>query len=206
VAAIALPLPVPLDDATRPKAPPIPGATAGQRARGRRLALIHGLHREQLDEVRAVMEEIVRAERPASDLPPLVGGLSMLASYRRFGTLCGAECQMLTYHHGGEDAELFPRLLGHSPGLDLVVRRLMAEHETVHALIERLEAGAAAAVANPGPETFAALREVFEALDRVVRSHFGYEETELEEALGVLALFCGRLIGGGDPQTRHCRA
>jgi hypothetical protein len=25
---------------------------------------------------------------------------------------------------------------------------------------------------------------VFRALERVVRSHFGYEETELEEALG----------------------
>ena len=44
---------------------------------------------------------------------------------------------------------------------------------------------AAVAVMNaPGPETFATLRKAFEMLEKYVISHFGYEQEELEEALG----------------------
>ena len=45
-----------------------------------------------------------------------------------------------------------------------------------------------AAVREPGRETFAALKASFLALDRVVHSHFGYEQEELEEALGYFAV------------------
>jgi hypothetical protein len=54
--------------------------------------------------------------------------------------------------------------------------------------LERLHAHAIQAVQAPGPETFAALKAAFLALDRVVRSHFGYEQEELEEALGYFAV------------------
>ena len=37
---------------------------------------------------------------------------------------------------------------------------------------------------EPGRETFAELKAAFLALERFVRSHFGYEQEELEEALG----------------------
>jgi hypothetical protein len=39
------------------------------------------------------------------------------------------------------------------------------------------------ALANP--QNYAILRDTFRRLDAVLRSHFGYEETELKEALGV---------------------
>ena len=62
----------------------------------------------------------------------------------------------------------------------------MAEHLVVHELIEELEQRAWACLQSPSPESFAAAKETFKTLDTCVRSHFGYEETELEDALSVI--------------------
>lgn len=173
-----------LDDATRPKAPRIEGVTPQQRMHGRRLGLYHNMHLQQMAEVRAMMERIAGGEESLEKLGDAVSALQMASNYRRFGNLCGQECMALTFHHSGETEMLFPALKNHSAGLDKVVDRLLAEHEVVHALIERMEAAAIRAIETPGPETFASLRETFEVLERVVKSHFGYEQDELEEAIG----------------------
>lgn len=47
-----------LDDKTRPKAPPIPGATLAHRMTGKKLAMIHEMHVVALDETRAMMDMI----------------------------------------------------------------------------------------------------------------------------------------------------
>ena len=86
---------------------------------------------------------------------------------------------------------MFPTLEGQgNPVLGAVVARLRAEHEVVHELIERLYRAAVDLVERPSEDTFAAAAEVFDKLTEVVRSHFGYEEAELEEAIG---LFLDRL-------------
>ena len=171
-----------LDNTNRPKAPKIEGLSASQRARGRRLSWYHNLHRSQLGEVRDAMEQL-----DARDLRDKVAALQMSANYRMFGNLCGQECQMLTGHHGIEDAHVFP-LLHHagSEGLRKVIERLMAEHLVVHELIEELEAAAQTLVVAPTAENFAKAKAAFSDLGKCVKSHFGYEETELEEALGVI--------------------
>jgi iron-sulfur cluster repair protein YtfE (RIC family) len=171
-----------LDNANRPKAPKIEGLSASQRARGRRLGWFHNLHRAQLGEVHDAM---VRLD--AEGFRDKVAALQMSANYRKFGNLCGQECQMLTGHHGIEDAYMFP-LLHHagSEGLRKVVERLMAEHLVVHELIEELEAAAQTLAVAPTTENFAKAKAAFSDLEKCVQSHFGYEETELEEALGVI--------------------
>ena len=58
------------------------------------------------------------------------------------------------------------------------------EHLIIHQLLEALEASAVNAIQQPGGETFSDLKTAFLALERFVRSHFGYEQEELEEALG----------------------
>ena len=95
---------------------------------------------------------------------------------------------MLTLHHTIEDESIFPALRGGSAGLRKVVERLSEEHSTIRRLLENLHAHAVNAVREPGRETFSALRVAFLALDRVVRSHFDYEQEELEEALGHFAV------------------
>jgi hemerythrin-like domain-containing protein len=171
-----------LDDSKRPRAPKIDGLSAAQRARGRRLKWFHDHHRAQLAEVARALETL-----DAAALSEQLGKLDMSANYRKFGNLCGQECQMLTGHHTIEDMHIFPLLHEEgSDGLKKVVERLMAEHLVVHELIEELETRAWACLQDPSTETFAAAKETFMALDKCVRSHFGYEETELEDALSVI--------------------
>ena len=175
-----------LDDSTRPKAPRIEGATHAQRLQGRRLAMIHEMHLRQMGQVRQAMEHVAAGEKGAGEeLGQALSALDMRHNYRAFGNICGQECGMLTAHHTIEDRYIFPALAEQgSEGLRKVVERLMAEHEIIHQLIERMEEAAVDAMNEPGPATFAPLRETFEALERFVVSHFGYEQEELEEALG----------------------
>lgn len=171
-----------LDDSKRPKAPRVEGLNQFQRARGNRLKWFHNHHRAQLAEVSRALETL-----DADGLSEQLGKLDMSANYRMFGNLCGQECQMLTGHHGIEDVHMFPLLHDKgSDGVKKVIKRLMAEHLVVHELIEELEARAWACLQSPNAETFAAARETFLALNTCVRSHFGYEETELDDALSVI--------------------
>ena len=171
-----------LDDTNRPKAPKVEGLSAQQRARGRRLGWFHNYHRAQLEEVRTAMSAL-----DAEGLRDKVAALAMRVNYRMFGNLCGEECQMLSGHHGIEDAQMFPALhAAGNAGLRKVVERLMAEHLVVHELIEELETAAHALVVAPTAENFARTRTAFSDLEKCVQSHFGYEETELEDALSVI--------------------
>jgi hypothetical protein len=178
-----------LDDATRPLAPPIEGASDLHRAHGKRLTLFHRYHLQQLGQLRRALEELEKSDpdkKPgdARDLTKQVGSMAMIENYRRFGSLCGQECQLLTLHHTIEDQEIFPHLRNTSEGLRKVIDRLSAEHLIVHELLVRLQEATRAFAKEPGAEALASLRRVYEALERVVISHFGYEERELEEALG----------------------
>ena len=171
-----------LDDSKRPKSPKVEGLNAFQRARGQRLKWFHDHHRAQLSEVADALETL-----DAAALSQQVNKLDMSANIRMFGNLCGAECQMLTGHHTIEDIHMFPLLHEEgSAGLKKVVERLMAEHLVVHELIEELEQRAWACLQNPSSKTFAAAKKTFLDLNTCVRSHFGYEETELEDALSVI--------------------
>ena len=78
---------------------------------------------------------------------------------------------------------MYPRLR-RSDGLRRVLDRLGAEHRTVHALLERIRAIVRSVASAPTREQVLDLREVYGVFERVVISHFGYEERELEEAIG----------------------
>jgi iron-sulfur cluster repair protein YtfE (RIC family) len=174
-----------LDDATRPRAPKIEGLSPMQEWQGKRLALIHRMHLEEMDHTRRIMEQIEAGQARLADLGDAVTSLNMAESYKAFGNLCGRECQLLSFHHTAEDQAVFPALDRQgSEGLRKVVERLRAEHEVIHALLEELQARALAAVDRADAHSFASLKETLERLDATVRSHFRYEEGELEQALG----------------------
>jgi hypothetical protein len=65
-----------------------------------------------------------------------------------------------------------------------VIARLSQEHSVVHQLLEKLATNVADLWSDPSAEHFARTRETFEVLDKAIRSHFGYEQTELQEAIG----------------------
>lgn len=175
-----------IDPSERPKAPSLPGVTPEQLQKGRQLAAIHRMHLMEIARVRRTLEEIETGQENAEVLPGIVASMEMTENFRAFGNLCGRECQVLSMHHNIEESHMFPQLADRAPaGIGAVVKRLQEEHKIVHALIERLYSAAVNLVNEPSFETFKEARDTFDALESVVRSHFGYEETELAEAIGV---------------------
>lgn len=172
------------DASTRPKLPKISGVNDSQRHAGRHLAMIHAMHLRELYRVNQAMDQVFEGKGSAQTLLTTITSMQMVANMRRFGNLCGAACELLTAHHSIEDHYMFPGLLGHSSALDKVVQRLQAEHLVIHDLLVGLEAAAVVLVSDCGKQNALALREEYKRLETFVASHFGYEQTELEEALG----------------------
>jgi hypothetical protein len=114
--------------------------------------------------------------------------LRMLENFRRFGNLCGQYCQVVHTHHSIEDYHLFPALAAQSDGYRRVTERLKAEHGVVHELLLRQIDTLNALAETPSAENFAAAREVFAALERVLLSHLGYEEEQIGDAIGYFGL------------------
>lgn len=174
-----------LDEADRPKAPPVPEATDIHRRQGRQLAAIHGHYLREIAQIGAILTRIEAQDAPPEHLKRLVLSLDMAENFRAFGSLCGRECQVLKFHHDIESAHMFPRIETAGAGrFRGVVAKLKAEHEVVHELIIRLSGAAQALAEDPSEANFVQAANTFRKLEEVVRSHFGYEETELAEAIG----------------------
>lgn len=104
---------------------------------------------------------------------------------RAFGSLCGQECRVLTMHHDIEGADMFPRIETAGGGIfAAIVAKLRSEHEVVHELLQRLDRATDTLIADPTEAHFNDAAAIFRKLEQVIRSHFGYEETELAEAIG----------------------
>ena len=81
---------------------------------------------------------------------------------------------------------MFPGIHGPAgEGIRAVVDRLREEHKVIHELLDRLAVSAKALAAEASDKRFDEVRAVYTRLFEAVRSHFKYEETELEEAIGV---------------------
>lgn len=174
-----------LDEAGRPQAPSLDGVDPNARQSGRRLAAIHRMHLRDIVQARVLLDRITQGGVGADALVQAIPQMSMTRNYQTFGNLCGRECMVLNMHHNIEEQDMFPRLeRAGVDGITAVVNKLREEHRVVHALIERLYEAAVALVEAPTERAYLDARLVFEQLEAVVKSHFKYEETELEEALG----------------------
>lgn len=175
-----------LKEAARPNAPKLPEATERDRQQGAQLKMIHRHHLQDIVVARRLLDQIETGEALPTALAEAVPNMQMAENYRAFGNLCGRECMILNSHHNIEEQHSFVILeqAGHE-GIAKVVAKLREEHKVVHALIEALYSAAVNLVEEPSDGNFAQARKTFDQLEAVVRSHFKYEETELEEALGV---------------------
>ena len=174
---------------TRPEMPALPEATEQDRRMGRRLAAIHRMHLNDVGRIGIVLDRIEADEASGEDLSAALLSASFAQNVRQFGSLCGRECKVLTFHHDAEEYSLFPELAGKgNDALRAVVARLVEEHKVVHELLIRLERAAMALMFEVDAEKFNEARAVFRQLESVVHSHFSYEETQLEEAIGVLGV------------------
>lgn len=174
-----------LAEADRPRAPAVPEATDVHRQQGRQLAAIHRHYLREMGQIGAVLARIEARDEAPEQLKQIVLSLDMAENFQAFGNLCGHECQVLKFHHDIESADMFPRIEEAGvAGFREIVAKLKAEHEVVHELIVRLGRAADALIDDPSEANFARAANTFRKLEEVVRSHFGYEETELAEAIG----------------------
>ncbi len=178
-----------VDFGTRPTMPALPHATDDDRRAGRRLAAIHRMHLNDVGRIGIVLDRIEAGEASGKDLTNTITSAEFAQNVRQFGALCGRECKVLNGHHDIEEYALFPELAGKgNDALRAVVERLKEEHKVVHELLVRLERAAMALMFEVDQEKFNEARALFRQLETVVQSHFGYEETQLEEAIGVYGI------------------
>ena len=161
------------------------GVTDEHRRAGSQLAAIHRMHLRDLYHIGKLLEQVKVGIVKPSNLLRRVASASLTENMRTFGTLCGRECQVLNFHHNAEEYSIFPQLeLQQIEGLNLVVARLKEEHLVVHELLARLQGASYRLVSEQSETNFSYAEAVFKQLTTVVKSHFGYEETELSDALG----------------------
>lgn len=177
-----------LDDATRPEAPRLEGVTPAQREAGQHLVQIHNHLRENMQVLSRLIEQASRGAVSPAEVAAQTAGLAMVSNYRRFGSLCGQYCQFVDMHHSIEDQMIFPAIARRGEGFRKVAERLKAEHVVVHELLERLIVALEALARAPGAENFAAARTIYQALERVLLSHLGYEEDSIGDALGYFSI------------------
>lgn len=177
-----------LDDATRPHAPKLEGLTPAQRAGGEHLKMIHDHLRGNMQMLRRLIDQAAAGTVSAAEVSAQTADLAMVANFRRFGTLCGQYCQFVHGHHSLEDAMLFPALARQSEIYRKIAERLQAEHVVVHELLIRLIGALEALADAPTQPNFEAAKTVYDALERVLLSHLGYEEEEVGDAIGYFSL------------------
>lgn len=177
-----------LDDATRPRAPRLEGLTAEQREPGLHLREIHNHLRGNMQTLRRLIERASAGEVSAAELALTTDDLAIVGNFRRFGTLCGQHCQFVHGHHSIEDAVLFPPLSAQSEAFRKVTERLKAEHEVVHELLVRLVGALGDLARSPTRGRFDESVELYDALERVLLSHLGYEEDEIGDAIGYFGI------------------
>ena len=174
-----------LPEANRPKMPPIPGASPQAREKGRALAAIHQHYLREMSQVAAVLQRVRAGDAPPDHLKQIVLATDMRQNLHAVGTICGHQCQVLMMHHNIEEGHMFPGLeAAGNAALQSIVAQLKAEHEVIHAQITALANASDALAHTPTEPHFDQVQQCFERLYHSVRSHFGYEETELAEAIG----------------------
>ena len=169
----------------RPSMPALQNVTEAEYRPGLHLAAIHRMHLRDMQRLTHMLEQVEQGAVSPEVFAQEVSNVELTHNMRMFGTMCGRECQVLTFHHDAEEHMIFPQLEQQNiQALSRVVERLKQEHLIVHELITRLETAAQALVQNPDEHNLAKAKATFAQLHTVVISHFGYEETELREALG----------------------
>lgn len=175
-----------VDRGDRPTLPAFPNATDHHRRKGRELAMIHRYHLMQLSKVQVALEQVEQGLAGPERVSEQLQALDLTENMRSFGALCGQECKLLTFHHDAEEFSLFPQLEANGPDpVKTFVGRLREEHIVVHELLTRMERAAMALMFDTSADAFDEARAIFRQLVRAVHSHFGYEEDNLQEAIGL---------------------
>lgn len=160
--------------------------TDAQRGPGEHLRQVHDMYRAELQVVTELAAMVRSGDADLDDLRGTIHGMAVRTNIEQFGAICLRYCAMLTNHHTLEDRAIFPAVRAESEAYAALVDQLEHEHGAIHQQLRRVDQ-AILAVDNDRSKVPAALEEI-DTLDRILRSHFLYEETQLAEPLGLVGL------------------
>jgi hemerythrin-like domain-containing protein len=172
------------DESTRPVAPapdPAISYTDEGRANGQHLVDVHNHLREELAQLRDVVEQVAAGALAVGEARSLLNTMAMRQNNWTLGAFCESYCRVLTTHHTLEDEQMFPGLRRADPGLAPVLDRLEQEHHVIAEVLERVDAALVAMLTEP--DGLNRVREAVDLLTDTLLSHLSYEEHQLVEPL-----------------------
>lgn len=182
------------DESTRPARPAAPADTAYS-ARGRlvgaHLIAVHDHLRDELAQIRDLLDSVAGGDISPDAARTAIDTMTIRQNNWTLGAYCAAYCRLVATHHGIEDAAVFPYLRSCDKGLEPVVDRLVAEHEVIHEVLERLDRALVGLVGAAGD--FSELQSAADLLSDTLCSHLSYEERELVEPLARYGFYEGQL-------------
>ena len=157
-----------------------------QRGPGEHLRQVHDMYRAELQVVTELAAMVRSGDADLDDLRGTIHGMAVRTNIEQFGAICLRYCTMLTNHHTLEDRAIFPAVRAESEAYAALVDQLEHEHGAIHQQLRRVDE-VLIAVEGDRSHVPRALEEI-DVLDRILRSHFEYEETQLAEPLGLVGL------------------
>jgi alkanesulfonate monooxygenase SsuD/methylene tetrahydromethanopterin reductase-like flavin-dependent oxidoreductase (luciferase family)/hemerythrin-like domain-containing protein len=182
------------DESTRPVAPPAPAGhvyTPHAQAVGAHLVDVHDHLRQELAQVRDLLEQVKRGVVSAGAARAVLNRMTMRQNNWTLGAYCAAYCTVVTQHHGLEDNSIFPHLRRSDPGLGPVLDRLEAEHVVIHDVVEGVDRALVDLIRNPGD--FTEVQKAVDLLTDTLLSHLSYEEQNIVEPLARYGFYAGQV-------------
>ncbi|SNT18281.1 Hemerythrin HHE cation binding domain-containing protein [Asanoa hainanensis] len=172
------------DESERPVAPRIDEErkySRHERARGQQLIDIHDHLRQELAQVRDLIDQVEAGMLGIGEARSAINEMTLRQNNWTLGTYCESYCRLITTHHTIEDASMLPNLRRADARLAPVTLRLEDEHKVIHEVIENVDRALVALVAGEGD--LKSLRSEVDLLTDTLLSHLSYEERSLVEPL-----------------------
>ena len=162
------------------------GSPAVGRAGQEMLLAIHQHLRQELARLREVIDEVRAGRSSAVQARSYLNTMTMRQNYWTLGAFCAAYCRVVSVHHAIEDQSLFPDLKAADQSLAPVIERLQHEHEGIAKVLAEVDAALVATVEDE--EQLDGAQSAVEHLSDALLAHLQYEEDNLLEPIGRLAI------------------
>ena len=144
------------------------------------LLFIHGMIRQSLDTVMALVEQVTGGA-PVEEIKARLEDLASTSLLWRLRESCMQYCYFVHLHHNHEDAQWFPALRDANPQLHPVIDRLEADHRLVSEYLDDVEEATRRIIDHESAR--ADLAKKLRRLAEHLTSHLDYEETNLAPTL-----------------------
>jgi hypothetical protein len=147
---------------------------------------VHAHLRDELEQLRRTVDQVETGAASAAAARSHLNTMAVRQNYWTLGAFCAAYCRVVATHHTIEDQAWFPALRDAEPDLAPVIDRLEAEHVSIAALLDAMDAALVAMVTDPA--AVVEVRRVVDELSGALLAHLEYEESRLLDAIGRHAL------------------